>query len=192
MHLNSGNMEVPTGMGCLDKLGPGEKAPEIVNAYIEIPMNSSVKYELDKDACVVRVDRFLYTSMSYPFNYGFVPGTLEEDGDPVDILVLSRQPLHPGVVIDVKPIAVLVTEDEKGLDNKIVAVPKSKIDPYYESYKDVDDIPTIIKNKIKHFFEHYKELEPGKWVKVKEWRSAEDAKNIIRRAIERYMSNRRD
>ncbi len=175
-------------MACLDNVGPGSKAPEVVNALIEIPMNSSVKYEFDKEACLIRVDRFLYTSMAYPFNYGFVPGTLEEDGDPIDILVLSREPLYPGVLIEVVPIAVLVTEDENGLDNKIVAVPKGKIDPYFESYHDVEDIPTVIKNKIKHFFEHYKELEPGKWVKVKEWRHAEDAKAIIKSAIERYNS----
>ncbi|MEB3846596.1 MAG: inorganic diphosphatase [Desulfurococcales archaeon] len=175
-------------MACLDNVGPGSEAPDVVNALIEIPMNSSVKYEFDKEACLIRVDRFLYTSMTYPFNYGFVPGTLEEDGDPIDILVLSREPLHPGVLIEVVPIAVLVTEDEKGLDNKIVAVPKGKIDPYFESYHDVEDIPAIIKNKIKHFFEHYKELEPGKWVKVKEWRHAEDAKAIIKSAIERFNS----
>ncbi len=173
-------------MACLEGLGPGEKAPEIVNAIIEIPMNSSVKYEFDKEKCLVAVDRFLYTSMSYPFNYGFIPGTLEEDGDPVDILVISREPVFPGSLIEVVPIAVLNMEDEEGLDWKIVAVPKPKLDPLYKDWTDVDSIPEALKNKIKHFFEHYKELEPGKWVKVKGWEGKEKALEIIRKAIERY------
>ncbi|MEB3765115.1 MAG: inorganic diphosphatase [Desulfurococcales archaeon] len=173
-------------MTCLEGLGPGEKAPEIVNAIIEIPMNSSVKYEFDKEKCLVTVDRFLYTSMSYPFNYGFIPGTLEEDGDPVDILVISREPVFPGSLIEVVPIAVLNMEDEEGLDWKIVAVPKPKLDPLYKDWTDVDSIPEALKNKIKHFFEHYKELEPGKWVKVKGWEGKEKALEIIRKAIERY------
>ncbi|MEB3759868.1 MAG: inorganic diphosphatase [Desulfurococcales archaeon] len=173
-------------MACLEGLGPGDKAPEIVNAIIEIPMNSSVKYEFDKEKCLVAVDRFLYTSMSYPFNYGFIPGTLEEDGDPVDILVISREPVYPGSLIEVVPIAVLNMEDEEGLDWKIVAVPKPKLDPLYKDWTDVDSIPEAIKNKIKHFFEHYKELEPGKWVKVKGWEGKEKALEIIKKAIERY------
>ena len=173
-------------MGCLDNLGPGDKAPDIVNAVIEIPMGSSVKYEFDKDNCIVKVDRFLYTSMVYPFNYGFVPGTLEEDGDPVDILVISREPVVPGSLIEVVPIALLVMEDEEGIDNKVVAVPKAKLDPLYASYKDVDDIPQYLKDKMKHFFEHYKELEPGKWVKVRDWKGAQIARERIREAIERY------
>ncbi len=173
-------------MACLEGLGPGEKAPEIVNAIIEIPMNSSVKYEFDKEKCLVAVDRFLYTSMSYPFNYGFIPGTLEEDGDPADILVISREPVFPGSLIEVVPIAVLNMEDEEGLDWKIVAVPKPKLDPLYKDWTDVDSIPEALKNKIKHFFEHYKELEPGKWVKVKGWEGKEKALEIIRKAIERY------
>ncbi|MCE4608849.1 MAG: inorganic diphosphatase, partial [Desulfurococcales archaeon] len=131
-------------------------------------------------------DRFLYTSMSYPFNYGFIPGTLEEDGDPVDILVISREPVFPGSLIEVVPIAVLNMEDEEGLDWKIVAVPKPKLDPLYKDWTDVDSIPEALKNKIKHFFEHYKELEPGKWVKVKGWEGKEKALEIIRKAIERY------
>ena len=176
-------------MGCLEKLGPGSDAPDIVNVLIEIPMNSGVKYEFDKDACIIRVDRFLYTSMVYPFNYGFIPGTLEEDGDPVDVLVISREPLQPGSVIEVKPIAVLDMEDEEGPDSKIVAVPKPKLDPYYKDWNDESDIPQHVKDRIKHFFEHYKELEPGKWVKVTGWRGSGEAKKRIRDAIERY-SNR--
>lgn len=175
-------------MSCLEVLGPGEKAPEIVNVVVEIPMGSSVKYEFDKKACLVKVDRFLYTSMVYPFNYGFIPGTLEEDGDPVDVLVLSREPVVPGSVIEAVPVALLIMEDEAGVDNKVVAVPKAKLDPLYQDIKDVNDLPEIVKSKIKHFFEHYKELEPGKWVKVREWRSASEAREQISKAIERYKS----
>jgi inorganic pyrophosphatase len=173
-------------VGCLDVLGPGEEAPDVVNVVVEIPMGSSVKYEFDKEACLVRVDRFLYTSMHYPFNYGFVPGTLEEDGDPVDVLVISREPVAPGSVIEVVPIAVLDMEDEEGPDSKIVAVPKPKLDPVYGAWRDVGDIPEPLKERIRHFFEHYKELEPGKWVKVTGWRGAAEAREQIRRAIERY------
>ncbi len=176
-------------MACLESLGPGEKAPDVVNVVVEIPMGSSVKYEFDKDACMPKVDRFLYTSMYYPFNYGFIPGTLEEDGDPVDILVISREPVVPGSIIEAKPVAVLVMEDEEGIDNKIVAVPKAKLDPYYADWNDVTDLPEPLKEKIKHFFEHYKELEPGKWVKVKEWKGAKTAKEIIISAIERYKQH---
>ena len=177
-------------MSCLEGLGPGEDAPNIVNVIIEIPMNSGVKYEFDKEACVVKVDRFLYTSMVYPFNYGFIPGTLEEDGDPVDILVISREPLIPGSVIESVPIGILDMEDEEGPDSKIIAVPKPKLDPYFKEWLDVTDIPPSLKEKIKHFFEHYKELEPGKWVRVTGWRGAVEAKKVIEKAIERYKSSK--
>ncbi|MEM1927355.1 MAG: inorganic diphosphatase [Acidilobaceae archaeon] len=172
-------------MTCLERLGPGKSAPELVNVVVEIPMNSSVKYEFDKEACVVKVDRFLYTSMVYPFNYGFIPGTLEEDGDPVDVLVISREPVQAGAVIEVKPIGLLEMEDEEGPDAKVIAVPKAKLDPYYADWNDITDIPDALKERIKHFFEHYKELEPGKWVKVKSWRGAAEAREKIRRALER-------
>ncbi|MEB3825771.1 MAG: inorganic diphosphatase [Desulfurococcales archaeon] len=174
-------------MTCI-KVGPGDKAPELVNAIIEIPMGGSVKYEFDKDNCIIKVDRFLYTSMVYPFNYGFVPGTLEEDGDPVDIIVLSREPVYPGSLIEVKPVGMLVMEDEEGIDSKIIAVPKAKLDPLYKNIGDVSDVEDAVKDKIKHFFEHYKELEPGKWVKVKDWLPAEKAREVIVKAIERYKN----
>ncbi len=169
-----------------DKLGPGSNAPEVVNVVIEIPMGSSVKYELDKESGLIFVDRILFTAMYYPFNYGFIPGTLEEDGDPVDILVLGYDKLHPGVVIKARPIGVLMTEDEKGKDAKIVAVPISKIDPRFDNIKDISDLPANIRDRIAHFFEHYKELEKGKWVKVIGWYSREEALNRIRTAIERF------
>ncbi len=173
-------------MGVYEKLGPGKKAPEIVNVVIEIPMNSYIKYEVDKETGVIKVDRILYTAMHYPFNYGFVPGTLEEDGDPVDVLVVGYEPLSPGVVIEAKPIGILEMEDEEGPDAKIVAVPKDKIDPRFKNINDINDLPEAIKNKIKHFFEHYKELEPGKWVKVTGWKGRNEALERIKKAIERY------
>lgn len=177
-------------MSLLDKIGPGEKAPEEVHVLIEIPIGSGVKYEIDKETGVLFVDRILYTSMVYPFNYGFIPGTLEEDGDPVDVLVVSSDPLIPGSVISVKPIGVLETQDEKGFDAKIVAIPSPKIDPRYSYIKDIDDLPDAVKQRIEHFFAHYKELEKGKWVRVIGWKNRDIAIEKIRAAIERYNRSR--
>ncbi len=173
-------------MAAYEKLGPGAKAPDEINVVVEIPMGSSVKYEIDKETGIVMVDRFLYTAMYYPFNYGFIPGTLEEDGDPVDVLVVSNQPVAPGSVIRARPIGLLEMEDEEGPDSKVIAVPVSKLDPSFDKVKEVSDLPQAILDKIKHFFEHYKELEPGKWVKVKGWKGSEEAKKKIVEAIERY------
>jgi len=173
-------------MSIYDKIGPGSKAPEEVNVVIEIPMNSGVKYELDKESGVLVVDRILYTSMVYPFNYGFIPGTLEEDGDPVDILVVSYDSLVPGSVIKARPVGVLETEDEKGRDAKIVAVPSDKIDPRFQGIRDVNDIPEAARQRIEHFFQHYKELEKGKWVKIVGWKSRTEALERIRQAVERF------
>ncbi len=173
-------------MSIYDKIGPGSKAPEEVNVVIEIPINSGVKYELDKESGVLVVDRILYTSMVYPFNYGFIPGTLEEDGDPVDILVVSYDPLIPGSVIKARPVGVLETEDEKGRDAKIVAVPSDKIDPRFQGIRDVNDIPEATRQRIEHFFQHYKELEKGKWVKIVGWRSRTEALERIKQAVERF------
>ncbi|WP_052891722.1 inorganic diphosphatase [Thermosphaera aggregans] len=173
-------------MSIYDKIGPGSKAPEEVNVVIEIPMNSGVKYELDKESGVLVVDRILYTSMVYPFNYGFIPGTLEEDGDPVDILVVSYDSLVPGSVIKARPVGVLETEDEKGRDAKIVAVPSDKIDPRFQGIRDVNDIPEAVRQRIEHFFQHYKELEKGKWVKIVGWKSRTEALERIRQAVERF------
>ena len=170
---------------------PGKKAPDEVNVVIEIPLGSNIKYEVDKETGVIFVDRILYTSMFYPFNYGFIPGTLEEDGDPVDVLVVGYEPVHPGTVIKAKPIGVLEMVDEEGPDAKIVAVPIEKIDPRFKGVEDISQLPEIIRDKIKHFFEHYKELEPGKWTKVKDWKGAKEAKERIRKAIERYREAKR-
>lgn len=176
-------------MSVIERLGPGDKAPEEVHVLIEIPLGSGVKYEVDKETGVLFVDRILYTSMVYPFNYGFIPGTLEEDGDPVDVLVVSYDPLLPGSVIKVRPIGVLETQDEKGYDAKVVAVPASKIDPRFENMRDVNDLPEAIKQRIEHFFAHYKELEKGKWVKVIGWKNREAALEKIRKAIEMYRKS---
>ncbi len=167
----------------VEKIGAGKNPPEDLFAVIEIPANSSIKYELDKESGAIFVDRFLFTAMHYPFNYGFVPQTLASDGDPVDILVISREPVAPGSVIRVRPIGMLVMEDEKGMDEKVIAVPVKKLDPEYAGVKDVMDLPEVLRQKIKHFFEHYKELEPGKWVKLREWKGADDAKAYITSAL---------
>lgn len=169
------------------KLTIGSKAPEIVNVFIEIPSGSSIKYELDKDTGVIMVDRFLYTSFSYPFNYGFVPETLAEDGDPVDVLVLTDRQVQAGIAIPSVVIGMLEMEDEEGIDTKIIAVPTSKIDPIFGAYTEIDSLPELTKNRIKHFFEHYKDLEPNKWVKVKSWKNKQAAATAITEGMKRYQ-----
>lgn len=166
----------------IKKIPVGE-LQEKINVFIEIPQGVSVKYELDKKSGVIFVDRFLYTEMEYPFNYGFVPNTLADDGDPIDVLVLSSKPVVPGVVIPAKPIGMLEMEDEAGIDNKIIAVPLPKVDPKFKDYKDVSDIPSQTKSSIKYFFENYKKTEPGKWVKVRDWKEKTEAIKEIKRSI---------
>lgn len=166
------------------KIPTGKNPPEEINVFIEIPQGVSVKYELDKDSGAIFVDRFLYTDMNFPFNYGFIPGTLAGDGDPVDVLVLSSKPVFPGVVIPSKPIGLLEMEDEAGPDSKIVAVPIGKINPPYGKYNDVAELPQEVKDAIKHFFEHYKEKEPGKWVKIKGWKGKQEALEAVKKAIQ--------
>ena len=170
-------------MADVTKVSTGKNPPEQVNVFVEIPQNGTIKYELDKDSGVVFVDRFLYTAMRYPFNYGFIPNTLAEDKDPVDVLVVSSQPVQPGTVLPSQPIGMLEMEDEEGIDTKIIAVPTKKIDPVYGDIDDVTKLPQIVKDQMKHFFEHYKELEPGKWVKIKEWRGREVAYAAIKKAL---------
>lgn len=161
-----------------------------VDVLIEISKGSNVKYEFDKEKNRIRVDRFLYTSMFYPFNYGYIEETLADDGDPVDVLILSYESIIPGSLIKVKPIGVLEMEDEAGKDEKIIAVPKEKIDPFWGKFEDIDEIPEAYKNQIKHFFENYKTLEPGKWVKIKNWLNREEAEKIINKAFENYKINK--
>lgn len=167
------------------KIKSGENQKK-VNAVIEIPYGSNIKYELDKDSGAVVVDRVLYSAMFYPANYGFVPSTLAADGDPADILVLNEYPLQAGSVIACRLIGVLVMEDEAGMDEKLLAVPVSKIDPRYDNIKSIDDLPKATLNKIKNFFETYKTLEPGKWVKVKDFADAKKAEEILEKAIKNY------
>lgn len=165
------------------KLTAGDKAPEQVNVLIEIPSGSSIKYELDKETDTIFVDRFLHTAMFYPFNYGFIPGTMAPDGDPVDVIVLSEQPIMPGCAIKALPIGFLEMEDEEGIDAKVVAVPTLKIDPFYGTFTNIDQISEATRNKIKHFFENYKTLEPGKWIKIKEWKGKEEALEEVRKGM---------
>ena len=168
------------------KLTAGEKAPELVNVLIEVPLDSKVKYEFDKETEMITVDRFLFFDRGYPANYGFIPNTLSGDGDPVDVLVLSPLPLIPGSVIEAKPIGMLETEDEKGMDAKLVAVPLEKVNPEYGRYNDISELPEEITEKIKYFFENYKKNEPGKWVKVAGWKGKAEALEEITKGMENY------
>ncbi|WP_086226455.1 inorganic diphosphatase [Campylobacter devanensis] len=160
--------------------------PDKLNAVIEIPYGSNIKYEIDKDSGAVVVDRVLYSAMFYPANYGFIPSTLADDGDPADILVLNEYPLQAGSVIPCRLIGVLVMEDESGMDEKLLAVPVTKIDPRYDGIKSIDDLPKATLDKIKNFFETYKMLEPNKWVKVKGFEDAKKAQDILDKAIKAY------
>lgn len=168
----------------IEKVGAGKNAPNEVNVVIEISMNSGpIKYEFDKDTGMITVDRFMPTSMSYPCNYGFIPNTLSGDGDPADVLVYSSHPIVNGAVVRVKPIGVLMTEDESGMDEKILAVPAGKIDVSFANVNSYKDLPEMHIKKIEHFFENYKKLEAGKWVKISGWKDAAEAKDIINTAI---------
>jgi len=167
----------------ISKLSAGKNSPEEVNVFIEIPQGSSVKYELDKESGVIMVDRFNFTAMFYPFNYGFIPATHAEDGDPVDVLVISTYPVAPGTVIPSRPIGMLEMEDEAGIDTKIIAVPTKKVDPFFSKIEDINDLDEMTKKKIQHFFNHYKELEPGKWVKTKSFLSKIKALEAINKGI---------
>ncbi|MEM9099331.1 MAG: inorganic diphosphatase [Pseudomonadota bacterium] len=170
----------------LDAIPVGSNPPEDINVIIEVPIGGEpIKYELDKDSGTLFVDRFLYTPMRYPGNYGFVPHTLSDDGDPIDVLIANTRPLVPGCVINCRPIGVLVMEDEKGKDEKIVAVPSNKITRRHEKIEDFSDLPDITRQQINHFFEHYKDLEPGKWVKVEAWGDHNRAREMIQEAIDR-------
>lgn len=167
------------------KIPVGEN-PEKINVVVEIPYGSNIKYELDKESGAVVVDRVMYSAMFYPANYGFVPNTLSDDGDPADVLVLNEYPLQAGSVIKCRLIGVLLMEDESGIDEKLLAVPVSKIDPRYDDIKSLEDLPKITLDRIKNFFETYKMLEPNKWVKVKDYKGKEEAQAILQKAIESF------
>ena len=170
----------------IDAIAIGRNPPHDINVIVEIPVGGQpIKYELDKEAGVLVVDRFLYTPMSYPGNYGFVPHTLSDDGDPIDVLICNTRQLLPGCVINVRPVGVLVMEDNAGQDEKIIAVPAHELTRRYDHVHDYSDIPEITRQQVEHFFEHYKDLEPGKWVKIGDWHGAAHARDMIVAAIER-------
>ena len=170
----------------IDAIKIGINPPEDVNVIIEVPIGGEpIKYEMDKAAGTLVVDRFLYTPMRYPGNYGFVPHTLSADGDPIDVLIANTRPIVPGAVINVRPIGVLMMEDDAGGDEKIIAVPSPKLTQRYANVREHTDLPPITLRQVQHFFEHYKDLEPGKWVKLKGWGNSADARRMIVEAIER-------
>lgn len=170
----------------IDAIAIGDNPPEDVNVIIEVPLGGQpIKYELDKEAGTLVVDRFLYTPMSYPGNYGFVPHTLSEDGDPIDVLVINTRELVPACVINVRPVGVLIMEDNAGQDEKVIAVPSHALTRRYDDVREYSDLPEITMQQVEHFFEHYKDLEPGKWVRIGDWHGADVAKRLINEAIER-------
>ena len=168
----------------VSKISIGKSPPSDINVVIEIPQGSQVKYEVDKESGAVVVDRFLFTPMAYPAAYGFIPGTLADDGDPADVLVLAPAAIVPGAVIRVRPIGMLQMEDEIGQDEKIICVPDDKISLHYKDVQAVEDLPAIVRQQIEHFFTRYKDLEPGKWVKVTGWADKAAAEAVIMKAIE--------
>ena len=170
----------------IEAIAIGKNPPEDVNVIIEVPVGGEpIKYEMDKASGALFVDRFLYTPMRYPGNYGFIPHTLSLDGDPIDVVVCNTRAIMPGAVISCRVVGVLVMEDEAGGDEKLIAVPSPKMTRRYENVHEVTDLPQITRDQIQHFFEHYKDLEPGKWVKVIRWDNAAEAKKMILEAIER-------
>lgn len=173
----------------IDAVPIGKNPPEDINVIIEVSVGGEpIKYEMDKEAGAMYVDRFLYTPMRYPGNYGFVPHTLCGDGDPIDVIVVNQRPIVPGAIINCRPIGVLLMEDESGQDEKILAVPSHKLTKRYDAIHDVADLPDITVQQVKHFFEHYKDLEPGKWVKVIGVEGVESAKKLIQVSIEQAQA----
>ena len=164
----------------IDQILTGRNVPDDVNVIVEVPVGGEpIKYEMDKAAGTLVVDRFLYTSMRYPGTYGFIPHTLSGDGDPVDVLIANTRAIAPGAVISVRPVGVLLMEDNAGIDEKIVAVPSSHISARFDGIANYTDLPDITAQQIEHFYAHSKDLEPGKWVKIKRWGDAAEAKQMI-------------
>jgi inorganic pyrophosphatase len=175
----------------LSKIPTGQSPPEDVNVVIEVPLGGEpIKYEMDKVSGAMFVDRFLYTSMRYPCNYGFIPHTLSMDGDPIDVMVVGNRALTPGCVVRVRPVGVLMMTDDKGGDEKIIAVPHPKLTRYYEKIQHYTDLPEILVERIVHFFEHYKDLEPGKWVKIEGLHGPDRAHEMISDAVKRSQGAR--
>lgn len=170
----------------IDAISIGKNPPKEVNVIVEVPVGGEpIKYEMDKASGTLVVDRFLYTPMRYPGNYGFVPHTLSNDGDPIDVLVCNTRAIVPGAVINCRPVGVLVMEDEGGGDEKVIAVPSSKLTKRYDKVKNYSDLPEISVHQIEHFFSHYKDLEPGKWAKIHHWGDSEEAQRLIEEAVAR-------
>ncbi|MBV9548353.1 MAG: inorganic diphosphatase [Alphaproteobacteria bacterium] len=170
----------------IEEIAVGRNAPDDVNVIVEVPIGGEpIKYELDKAAGTLVVDRFLYTSMRYPGNYGFIPHTLSGDGDPVDVLIANSRAIAPGAVISVRPVGVLLMEDNAGPDEKIIAVPSAHISARFDGIGNYSDLPEITVRQIEHFFAHYKDLEPGKWVKILGWQNAAEAKRLILEGVAR-------
>lgn len=170
----------------IDAIPCGNNPPADINVIIEVPIGGEpIKYELDKASGALVVDRFLYTPMRYPGNYGFVPHTLSDDGDPIDVLICNTRPIVPGAVMNCRPVGVLVMEDDGGQDEKIIAVPSSSISRRYLGIENHVDLPDITRQQIEHFFQHYKDLEPDKWVKIDGWRDSATARRMIQEAIDR-------
>jgi inorganic pyrophosphatase len=175
----------------LDAVSVGDNAPFDVNVVIEVPIGGEpIKYEMDKDAGALVVDRFLYTAMRYPGNYGFIPHTLSGDGDPCDVVVANTRAIAPGAIMSCRIVGVLVMEDEAGGDEKLIAVPSSKLTQRYDHVADYTDLPAITIAQIEHFFSHYKDLEPGKWVKIVRWGDAEEARRMVVEGIERAKAGK--
>lgn len=165
----------------------GKDLPNDIYVAIEIPANASpIKYEIDKDMDALLVDRFMATPMFYPANYGYINNTLADDGDPLDVLVITPYPVVPGSVIRARPVGVLKMSDEAGGDEKLLAVPHEKLTQLYNDIQDIQDVPQLLKDQIVHFFEHYKDLEKGKWVKVEGWEDAESARAAILKSAAAY------
>ena len=176
----------------LDRVDAGKDLANDFNVIVEIPMHSDpIKYEIDKATGALFVDRFVSTPMHYPCNYGYIPRTISDDGDPIDVLVISPFALHPGVVVRCRPIGILNMTDEAGRDSKLLAVPIDKLTPLYKAVKTVRDLPDMLAQQITHFFSHYKDLEPGKWAKVEAWGSPDDARQAIAEGVKRFKKARR-
>ena len=173
-------------MNLLKDIPAGDNVPDEINVIVEIPKGSKNKYEIDEEHGFIALDRALYSSVYFPFEYGTMPQTLSEDGDPLDVVVLSSFATFPGCVVKAVPIGVILMEDEAGVDNKIIAVPKAKLDPRFSHIKSVDDLGEHQKKELQEFFEIYKRLEPNKFVKVKGWEGADKAKEIVKKAVDKY------
>ncbi len=170
----------------LDAISYGDKAPAEVNVIIEVPIGGEpIKYEMDKASGALFVDRFLYTSMRYPGNYGFIPHTLSDDGDPCDVIVANTRAIIPGAVMRCRIVGVLIMEDEAGGDEKLLAVPANKLTQRYAKIENYTDLPEITLKQIEHFFAHYKDLEPNKWVRIVRWSDAAEAHKLVTQGIER-------